>query len=149
MEQSVAKIRRGWTLGRNAARGTEALRRRWRMMKHRSERRLLPLVAAWSLLLSGCAYLHKPESTEFDATADGFAFRAIADAAYPEDTPNGEAWRMRWLEQRLLETGTCPHGYTITSRETERLSTGSLGSIYDVYYEGQCIGDAHADKGSI
>jgi hypothetical protein len=96
------------------------------------------VVVAGSLLLGGCSYLHKPESTAFDATENGFAFRAIADAAYPEETANGEAWRMKWLEQRLAESGTCPHGYTITARETKRLSTGELGSIYDVYYEGRC-----------
>jgi hypothetical protein len=101
-------------------------------------RRWMALVAAGSFLIGGCTYLHKPESTAFDATEDGFAFRAIADAAYPEETANGEAWRMKWLEQRLAETGTCPHGYTVTARETRRLSTGALGSIYDVYYEGRC-----------
>jgi hypothetical protein len=98
----------------------------------------MALVAAGSFLFCGCTYLHKPESTAFDPTGDGFAFRAIADAAYPEETANGEAWRMRWLEQRLAETGTCPHGYTITARETKRRATGALGSIYDVYYEGRC-----------
>jgi hypothetical protein len=94
---------------------------------------------ALPLLIGGCAYLSKPESTQFDAVRGGFEFRAIADAAYPEASANGEAWRMRWLEQRLRETGTCPHGYRITSRETKRLSSGTLGSIYDVYYEGRCL----------
>ena len=101
----------------------------------------MALVAAGSVLFGGRTYLHKPESTAFDATEDGFAFRAIADAAYPEETANGEAWRMKWLEQRLGETGICPRGYTITARETRRLSTGALGSIYDVYYEGRCNDD--------
>jgi hypothetical protein len=100
--------------------------------------RWMVLVTAGSFLFGGCSYLHKPESTAFDPSADGFKFRAIADAAYPEETANGEAWRMKWLEQRLAETGTCPHGYTITARETKRLSTGALGSIYDVNYEGRC-----------
>jgi hypothetical protein len=68
----------------------------------------------------------------------GFEFRAIADAAYPEASANGEAWRMKWLKQRLTETGTCPNGYAITSRKPVLFSTGSLGSIYDVYYEGRC-----------
>jgi len=90
------------------------------------------------LLIGSCSYLHKPESTHFEAVENGFAFRAIADAAYPEASANGEAWRLRWLEQRLRASGTCPNGYTITSRKPVRLSTGSLGSIYDVYYEGRC-----------
>ena len=101
-------------------------------------RTLLPAALSIALLAAGCAYLHKPESTQFDATKDGFEFRAIADAAYPEGSANGEAWRMKWLEQRLAQSGTCPNGYTITSREAKHLSTGSLGSIYDVYYEGRC-----------
>jgi hypothetical protein len=90
------------------------------------------------LLLSGCEALSKPESTRFHATDGGFEFRAIADAAYPEGSPGGEAWRMSWLEQRLQATGTCPNGYEITSREPVLLSTGALGGIYDVYYEGRC-----------
>lgn len=90
------------------------------------------------LLLAGCEALSKPESTRFEAVHGGFEFRAIADAAYPEASPNGEAWRMKWLAQRLQQNGVCPNGYVITSRETERLSTGALGSIYDVYYQGRC-----------
>jgi hypothetical protein len=89
-------------------------------------------------LAGGCEYLHKPESTRFDGVEGGFEFRAIADAAYPEASANGEAWRMRWLEQRLVQSGTCPNGYTITARNPVLLSTGALGSIYDVYYEGRC-----------
>ncbi len=95
----------------------------------------LPLLA---MLAGGCDYVSKPESTRFDTVAGGFKFRGIADAAYPEATANGEAWRMRWLEQRLAQTGTCPRGYQITSRKPVLLSTGTLGSIYDVYYEGRC-----------
>jgi hypothetical protein len=95
-------------------------------------------LAASLALLAGCAFFHKPESTQFDAVDGGFEFRAIADAAYPEASANGEAWRMKWLEQKLAQTGTCPNGYTITAREPVLFSTGSLGSIYDVYYEGRC-----------
>jgi hypothetical protein len=101
-------------------------------------KQLLLTIALLVPSLGGCEYLHKPESTRFDAVKGGFEFRAIADAAYPEHTANGEAWRMKWLEQRLAQTGTCPNGYEITARETELLSTGALGSIYDVYYEGRC-----------
>jgi hypothetical protein len=92
------------------------------------------------LLVSGCEALHKPESASFRPVSGGFEFRAIADAAYPEASPNGEAWRMKWLDGRLKESGVCPNGYAITSREPVLLSTGALGSIYDVYYEGRCNG---------
>jgi hypothetical protein len=91
-------------------------------------------------LLGGCEALSKPESTRFEATRGGFEFRAIADAAYPEASPGGEAWRMSWLAQRLKQTGTCPSGYEITARKPVLLSTGALGGIYDVYYEGRCTG---------
>lgn len=97
-----------------------------------------PAAVAVALLLFGCEALSKPESTHFKPVSGGFAFRAIADAAYPEASPNGEAWRMNWLSQRLKASGICPNGYVITSREPIRLSTGALGSIYDVYYEGRC-----------
>jgi hypothetical protein len=102
--------------------------------KHRT----MALALALPLLAGGCEYLSKPESTRFEAVDGGFEFRAIADAAYPERSANGESWRMRWLEQRLRETGTCPNGYEITSRRPVLLSSGTLGSIYDVYYEGGC-----------
>jgi len=92
------------------------------------------------LLLGGCEALSKPESTSFHTVRGGFEFRAIADAAYPEASPGGEAWRMTWLAQRLKASGTCPNGYEITSRKPELLSTGALGSIYDIYYEGRCLG---------
>ena len=95
-------------------------------------------VLAVSLFVGGCEALRKPESTSFRSAGAGFTFRAIADAAYPENSPNGEAWRMQWLEQKLAESGVCPNGHEITSRKPELLSTGALGSIYDVYYEGRC-----------
>jgi hypothetical protein len=95
-------------------------------------------LAALASLLCACEYLSKPEPTRFTAVDGGFKFRAIADAGYPEGSANGEAWRMKWLEQRLAETRTCPNGYTITSREAVLQSTGTLGSIYDVYYRGRC-----------
>lgn len=95
-------------------------------------------LVAVAVIAGGCGALSKPESTDFRAVSGGFKFRAIADAAYPETSDNGEAWRIRWLEQKLAKTGICPNGYEIISRETERLSTGALGSIYDVYYEGRC-----------
>jgi hypothetical protein len=66
------------------------------------------------ILAGGCELLHKPESTHFRATREGFEFRAIADGAYPEDTSNGEAWRMKWLEQHFAKTRICPGGYDIT-----------------------------------
>ncbi len=103
-------------------------------------RAIISALALLPFLIGGCELLSKPESTHFEAVNGGFAFRAIADAAYPEASPNGEAWRMRWLNQRLAETGTCPNGYVITSRKPALLSTGALGSIYDVYYQGRCTG---------
>src|SRR3954470_10879967 len=106
----------------------------------RQFRHLIALTAAMPLVLGGCELLSKPESTHFDAVRGGFKFRAIADAAYPEGSAAGEAARMKWLEQRLRETGTCPNGYTITERQTALRSTGTLGSIYDVYYKGTCKG---------
>jgi hypothetical protein len=101
-------------------------------------RLLIMAIVTLAPLVSGCEALSKPESTRFKAVTGGFEFRAIADAAYPEASANGEAWRMKWLDQRLLQTGTCPNGYVITRREPKLLSTGALGSIYDVYYEGHC-----------
>ena len=99
----------------------------------------LKIAAAVLALLAGaCEALSKPETTQFEAVPGGFEFRAIADAAYTEASANGEAWRMRWLEQNLTARAVCPNGYVITAREPVVLSTGALGSIYDVYYEGRC-----------
>src|SRR5947208_15958461 len=79
------------------------------------------LSLAQLLSVGACAYLHKPESIELTPTRTGFEFRAIADAAYPEGTPNGEVWRMRWLQQRLAASGTCPNGCDIVLRKPVRL----------------------------
>jgi hypothetical protein len=115
--------------------GTGRLRPSWFQVDTTGKMRAAAVIL---LLVGGCEAFHKPESTSFRAVDGGFKFRAIADAAYPEASANGEAWRMRWLEQRLAANGVCPDGYIITSRETELLSSGALGSIYDVYYEGRC-----------
>jgi hypothetical protein len=101
--------------------------------------RLWPAVSL-ALLIGGCEALSKPESTHFEPESDGFEFRAIADAAYPEDSAGGEAWRMKWLEQRLKRSGTCPTGYEITSRKPRLVTQGALAPIYDVYYVGRCRG---------
>jgi hypothetical protein len=100
---------------------------------------------AWSLALclvglSGCEILDRPQSTHFEAVTGGFKFRAIADAAYPEDTPNGEAQRLSWLAQNLRRTGTCPKGYVLTSRKAVEAWQGQLAKVYDVTYEGRCSG---------
>jgi len=105
-----------------------------------SQETMKHVAIAGLLLLAGCEALSKPESTSFTPVRGGFEFRAIADAAYPEASENGEAWRMRWLQQRLSESGVCPRGYVITSRKARQLSSGALGSIYDVYYRGRCTG---------
>jgi hypothetical protein len=90
------------------------------------------------LLIGACDTLAKPESTHLSGGADGFTFRAIADAAYPEASENGEQWRMRWLRAALNARGLCPRGYAISSRQVRLLSSGTLGDIADVYYRGQC-----------
>jgi hypothetical protein len=95
-------------------------------------------MAGLVFLLGGCEAMSKPESTHFEAVGGGFKVRAIADAAYPEGSPGGEAWRMSWLSQRLKASGVCPAGYAITARKPVLLATGTLGGIYDVYYEGRC-----------
>lgn len=88
--------------------------------------------------IGGCELLDRPQSTHFEPVADGFRFRAIADAAYPEGSANGEAQRMSWLARDLKASGTCPAGYTITSRKPVLAWHGQLSDAYDVYYEGRC-----------
>lgn len=100
-------------------------------------------VAAATLVLAavaagGCELLDRPQPTHFERTDGGFRFRAIADAAYPEGSANGEAQRLSWLARNLKRTGTCPQGYTITSREAELAWHGHLADVYDVTYEGRC-----------
>ena len=105
--------------------------------------RVKPAALAFALCLlglGGCEILDRPQSTHFEPVAGGFKFRAIADAAYPEETPNGEAQRLSWLAQHLHESGTCPNGYVLTSRKAVLAWQGELAKVYDVFYEGRCTG---------
>jgi hypothetical protein len=98
---------------------------------------LLPL-SLLAVFAGGCEILDRPQSTHFERTTGGFRFRAIADAAYPEGSANGEAQRMSWLARDLKASGTCPDGYTITSRQAELAWHGQLADVYNVTYEGRC-----------
>src|SRR4051794_4125965 len=96
------------------------------------------VVVAVALASAGCEILDRPQPTHFEPTSGGVRFRAIADAAYPEGSANGEAQRMSWLARNLKATGTCANGYAITSRKAVLAWHGQLADVYDVYYEGRC-----------
>ncbi|QCN95899.1 hypothetical protein D3093_11865 [Azospirillum argentinense] len=98
-----------------------------------------PLLCAALLALAACqSTAQKATVTTFQPTADGFSYRATADALYPVDTPEGEAERMLWLSQYTKDNGVCPKGYTIASRRTVLKSRGLIADIVDVFYEGRC-----------
>ena len=96
--------------------------------------------AAWLLaaLTAGCAGA-EPPLTKFDALSkDEFTFEARAGVEYPEDDPEAEATRMKWLERALADRQMCPGGYEITDRTLVAAEEEALGQTHNVAYHGIC-----------
>jgi hypothetical protein len=91
-------------------------------------------------LLTGCAWYARQTTTTFAVTESGFEYKAIADADHRLDDPEGEKWRLGFLESYLEENHICPAGYTIRKRNAILRQTEPGGDFYDVFYEGRCNG---------
>jgi hypothetical protein len=101
-------------------------------------RRGMAMLAA-TLALAGCGSVGGSTETEFMPQRDGtFRFRAAADANNRLDSPEGEAARLRMLEDWLQLNRRCPRGYTIVDRRAELRGQGMFADIYDVNYVGRC-----------
>lgn len=101
------------------------------------------VTAALAAALSGCAATQSVEriqTTSFEKYPDGLSFRYVgfADAAYPEDSPAGEAYRMQLLSDWLSENSMCPRGYRLGSRDVTIVKKGLIGTIAKVAYTGRC-----------
>ena len=97
--------------------------------------------AAWLLAVvaAGCAAGGEPPLTKFEALSDDeFTFEARAGVEYPEDDPEAEATRMKWLEQALADRRMCPKGYEITEKTVVAAEEQALGQTRNVAYHGVC-----------
>ncbi|MEM1066506.1 MAG: hypothetical protein AAGJ74_13485 [Pseudomonadota bacterium] len=87
-------------------------------------------MATTVFLVAGCA-----AETVLQPTPGGFQFQGFANNLMPIDTAEGEATRIRFLEERLEQNGLCPAGYEIVDRQAEFVG----GASWRVYYSGQCL----------
>lgn len=97
-------------------------------------------VAAWLLaaLTAGWAGA-EPPLTKFEALLkDEFTFEARADIRYPDDDPDAEATRVKWLERALADRQMCPDGYGITDRTLVAAEEEALGQTHNVADHGIC-----------
>lgn len=97
------------------------------------------MTAAAAMLLASCTSYDQRMATNFMPLEDGkWRYQTFADAVQPLERASAEAYRMEMLEIWLGENNLCPAGYTIISKQPVKRSSGGLGDIYDVYYEGAC-----------
>jgi hypothetical protein len=90
--------------------------------------------------MAGCAPYDMEVNSAFRPGPGGtFTYMNIADAVYPDGSPEAEQHRMDRLSKYLRENVMCPHGYEITSREAVARIEGLLGTVKDIYYEGRCL----------
>lgn len=95
--------------------------------------RLIPF--ALVLILSGCETHDRIMATNFEPRGPGlFSFKAPAGPQYPLDTPDGEASRMRMLDDWVANNSYCRKGYEIVSRNPIQRTP----FVHDVFYEGRC-----------
>lgn len=95
--------------------------------------RALALIAA--LALAGCESHDRMMATDFKPTGPGqFEFKTLAAPQYPLDTAEGEAARMRMLDEWVSKNAYCANGYEIISRQPVQRTA----FVHDVYYRGRC-----------
>jgi len=101
---------------------------------------LLPaLLLSAVALLAGCEAVDKPKMTAFQPLdGGGYRYEAMTDATYPENSPEAEATRLRWLEEYLGDGGYCPGGYTVEAREVEVVQTGFFADFKRITYTVAC-----------
>lgn len=93
--------------------------------------------------LAACSTIDRVEMSRFepDGVREGtraFRFYARADSlVYRNDSPDGEAERMRWLERYVRENAFCKGEYIIESRDVVAINTG-LATAHDLFYKGRC-----------
>ncbi len=102
----------------------------------------LRLSAAFSLLgLCACANYDLSTNAAFKPTKEGFEYTNIADSVYPVNDNEAERQRLARLDQFILDTGICPNGYEMTSRNAvSKFAPNAVSAgIFDVHYIGVCI----------
>lgn len=107
----------------------------------------IPLIAFVLMLLSGCEEMH--QSVDYDrhsssnlrtspASPGVLLFEARVTASAPEETAQGEAVRMQWLEGWLAQRRLCPGGYEILERRKFTVQDANPYR-FDLRYELRCV----------
>lgn len=104
------------------------------------------LLACALLVLAGCEEMH--QSVDYDRHSSSnlrtptgspgiLVFEARVTASAPEDSAEGEAIRMQWLDGWLEQRRLCPGGYEILERRKHsRQDANPYG--FDLRYELRC-----------
>ncbi len=102
-------------------------------------------LAALITLTGGCAAnspAPAPGVTELRPLGSGaYRYESLADASFPEGDAEAEATRLRWLERRLADQGTCPEGYDVTERRPVVVRQAVLGPVHRIEYTVVCRGE--------
>ena len=98
-------------------------------------------VVGVGLVIAGCESRDRAALTQFVPEADGtFMFQASTGATYPLDSAEGEATRLRWLDQYIRENAVCGGGeYEVTERTPIFVASAWLEDNYRVIYRGRCL----------
>ena len=98
-------------------------------------RALTVMILGCSVVLTACESHDRMMATDFKPTGPGrFEFKTLAAPQYPLDTAEGEAARMRMLDEWVAKNSYCAKGYDIVSRRPIQRTA----FVHDVYYEGVC-----------
>ena len=102
-------------------------------------------VIAITAIQAACASVDgSPFPSEFERTGpDNFRFIASGNWEYPANTKAGEAERLTWLNNYVLQHRICLSGYDIVTRVPEHLLMSAKRSVEDqigrsITYFGMC-----------
>lgn len=101
----------------------------------------LTCFALAAAVVAGCEAhdLRVGSSSYLEPVANGvFKWKTIADAAYPIDSDQAEAARMRQLAEALRLNSACLSGYSVDGRAATKKSEGAFGDIFDIFYTVRC-----------
>lgn len=92
-----------------------------------------------AFFLYGCAsvdfYLTQFEPVKTDSTATYYKYTSFASAEYPENSKDGEAIRLGWLNEWMQKNGMGGKKYEIIDRTAIKKNDGLFGTVYVIYYQ--------------
>lgn len=98
------------------------------------------LIIIFIFAISGCARIHKIESSSFESfpskPPQQFKFIAHTNIWNPYGDGDGEKTRMEWLQMWIDDSDICKNGYVIVERKEADIGLGP--EVKRIYYTGQC-----------